>query len=324
MNYGNEKAALAGGNLEAGMGTYQQSTAPVHWNPQWRHFPLDRKTADEPRKPWFEVENSRMPEYWDGYRQSWKGWTVTVDEEYDIGFMPWLNDIAVIDCDVKKYFATEDGSKSASMTVKYGIDDLEREVVKRGHTMTELETYTVSTKSGGFHLYFALGGRPGFTKHHREDWRIDVIGSERCWVAAPPTPGYQVVKDVPVVEMPDWLYVLCRDINRELRPVGGRKRVDLDGRVKQLRPAVQSLDCDKGLLKSWISAQYERVELANQQGNWNSTIFEVACDFFAMGFDQSTVEQIIIPAAQPADSREERNALRTIASARSYKSKERS
>lgn len=297
---------------------------PAHWNRDWRHFPLVRKTDSSPRKPLRSIED--MPLFWKGASGPWSDLVECVDDGQDVAFLPWANNVVILDCDVKEYaggfVADKDNPNSVSFgprVVKHGIDDLAQMVESKGHTMDEIETYTVRTKSGGFHLYFDQGDAEITTKHHREDWRIDVIATPHNWVAAPPTPGYEVSKDVPVIRMPDWLVEIVQNINRLRRPVGGSRRQAMDERIAQMRASVEPVDCDKGLLKSWISTQYALIELANDHGAWNTTIFQVACDLFSLGYAQSMVEKIILPAAKPWDARQERNVLATIESARSYK-----
>lgn len=336
MNQNAESRPLGTGGLEskaAGSdeftGSYS-SGQPACWSPQWKHFPLKRKSAADPRMPLLSM--SACPAFWEGFRQPWEEWLDDVENrDVDVAFLPWANNVVILDCDVKEYAGgfvlDKDNPRTATIAprvVKYGIDDLARTVEEYGHTTDELETYTVRTKSGGLHLYFDRGNFRVTTRHHREDWRIDVIATPHNWVAAPPTPGYTVVNDVPMIPLPAWLYEIVANINDLKRPVGGKKRSEMDERIKQMRASVEPVDCDKGLLKSWISTQYELIELANEHGAWNSTIFQVACDFFALGYAQSIVEKIILPAAKPWDARQERNVLATIESARSYKMRSRS
>lgn len=298
---------------------------PQHWNSRWRQFPVHRKTATQARRPIETLE--RWPAYWRGYQLPWETWTDTVDrQELDVAFMPWLNDVVILDCDVKRYVgelvAHKDNPNlvtAAPAVIKHGVDDLARMAESRGHTMDELETYTVRTQSGGFHLYFDVGEREMRTRHHRDEWRIDVIATPHNWVAAPPTPGYEVVRDVPVVRMPEWLHDVVTCINDLRPPVGGRKRRQLDGRVRGLRASVASPGCDRGLFRDWLRAQCELIELSNQVGAWNSTIFEVACDFFSVGLQRSLVERLILDAAEPWDSRQRRSVIATVTSAQSYK-----
>lgn len=319
---------------------------PRNWNPNWLHLVLTRKTEDAPRRPVISMPDNcgAAPRtdkhnfatlFWTGVAYNWGQLTGIVDGTIhypyatgskDIGLHPEWNGLVILDCDVKEYcegFVQRPGSKAHTMgetVVKYGINDLARLCQELGHDIQELATYTVRTKSGGFHLYFF--NNPACmiasTKHHRADWRVDVIANN--WVAAPPTPGYSVVRDYPVQMMPDWLAPALLGINERYGPVGGKKHTILAQKAQGLQKTVLNRSftpmepSGQGLLADWITAQLQLVRLADQYGAWNTTIYQVTKDFAAAGFDLETIEAAILGAAQPWDSHQERNAIATIQS----------
>lgn len=303
--------------------------APTHWNPEWRQIPVTRRTPDRPRSPLSRLENRA---YWEGYRLGWEGWLDIVGRRgYDAALLVRPSGLAVLDCDVKSYAGElvchSDNPNLVTLegaTVKHGIDDLVRLARELGRDPAELATYTVRTRSGGFHLYYDVGerlarGQVLRTRHHRDEWRIDVIASENSWVAAPPTPGYEVVRDRSVAVMPDWLWEAVAGINRLRGPLGGSRRRELDRRARGLRSRVEPVECDGDVFKTYLRTQCELVRLANRLGGWNSTIFEVACDLFTLGLRPVIVENLLLEAAEPWDDRQRGSVLATVRSAREYK-----
>jgi hypothetical protein len=255
---------------------------------------------------------------------SWADWTDDVAAGRDVAFLPWANNMVVLDCDVKEYagglVVDKDNPRRASFgptVVKRGIDDLERLVQEHGHTMAELETYTVRTKSGGLHLYFDLGPL-GLAKkaHHREDWRIDVITNPHNWVAAPPTPGYTVVNDAPVIPLPVWLHEILTNINTLKRPLGGVRRVQADDRAERAKHAYKTwLEPGEDILAAYRHSLYALIEFADSHGYWNLTIWQVTLDLLELGYSLPDVEKAVVHYAKPWDSHQENNVRRTVASA---------
>lgn len=304
---------------------------PANWRPEWRQFPVLRKTSERPRSPLASLE--RRPEYWRGYQLDWQTWLDTVTRQgLDVALVPRLSGLVVLDCDVKRYagelVVAPDNPRARSLgetTTKRGIDDLVALVRELGRDPAELATYAVATPSGGVHLYYDVSGleqarRTALrTRHHRDEWRIDVIASVNSWVAAPPTPGYQVVRDLPVAPLPDWLHEVVVNINALRGPVGGPRRRELTRRALVLRAGAVPVRSERGLLAQYLRLQAELVRLANRAGAWNSTIFEVACDLFALGLARASVEELLVDAAEPWDERQLGSVLATIGSAQAYK-----
>jgi hypothetical protein len=245
----------------------------------------------------------------------------------DVAFIPALNDVVVLDCDVKTYdgelviHADNPSLVTISEPVtRRGVDDLAALAVELGREAGELATYAVATKSGGVHLYYALAGRERpRSRHHRDGWRVDVVASANSWVAAPPSPSYRVIRDRPVAVMPDWLYDAVNEINRLRPPLGGRRRRDLDAKLRDLRPLVKTSQRDRGVFETYLWTQCELVRLANATGGWNSTIFEVACDLATLGVRLPAAEDLLTEAAEPWDDKQRSAAAATIASAYAYK-----
>lgn len=93
-----------------------------------------------------------------------------------------------------------------------------------GASWDDLETFTVKTRSGGLHYYFLLEpgkwvkGSAGKKGNPNLDEYIDVRGGRLVddivrgtgYVKAPPSDGYEVVKDVDFAVAPDWLYELVK------------------------------------------------------------------------------------------------------------------
>jgi hypothetical protein len=66
------------------------------------------------------------------------------------------------------------------------------------------QTWTVRTASGGLHLYFRWPDQPIRNSASKIAPGIDVRG-DGGYVIAPPSPGYEVVNDAEVADVPDWL-----------------------------------------------------------------------------------------------------------------------
>lgn len=177
--------------------------APAHWRADtFRHFWVTRGSEGVPRQPVValpggEVGGGGFAElYWAGAVASWAELLACVGGGRDVAVLPAASGLLVLDCDVKWYHAdtafvvSERTARLAPAVQRHGIDDLGRVVRELGHSPAELATYTVRTKSGGYHLYYrvpeAFVGVLG-TSHHRHEWRVDVIASQHSWVAAPPT-----------------------------------------------------------------------------------------------------------------------------------------
>lgn len=338
---------------------------PVNWNPEgvWQHRPLHRKTDDYPRRPTVsrpenlgskasEKDKAYAERYWSQpLNTTWDELHDTVTNGFringkltpcDVAMFPAMSGLVVIDCDVKRYDATTgfvtSGSTATLETltperVEYGYNDLQREVEKLGHSMVELATYIVQTKSGGFHLYFRENPRVKLQNSgHRHNWRVDVIahnaGSDRSWVAAPPTPGYEVIRDLPVMEMPDWLGLWLQGVNRHLPALGRERRAGLNRQVADVRTRALAAtmmpgsagadDADEeneSLLGRWVRGELSVVAVANREGGWNLAIYQCALNLLEGGWDEEAVANAVLKAAKPVSNLESRNAMYTIESA---------
>lgn len=317
--------------------TGAKSVQPDHG---FRYIPLRRGSADGAvgRRPVVELpgvlaargEEPEAVAYarmcWSGVRAEWGQLESGVAAGGDVGVLAAASGLVVVDCDVKVLDA--DGwVVSGGVAVRSegravsGVEDLEREVERLGHAMPELATYTVSTKSGGRHLYFkANPDYPLTTRHHRQDWRVDVIASDNSWVAAPPTPGYRVVDGRAPVDLPDWLAVFLYGINQALAPLDARVR----GLWRDLRASRGEWDSEAGMpalrpgeslharLARWV---LEGVAASNHAGGWNTAVYRASRELLEQGWPEEQVRRMVLGAAAPTDQAEERKADATISSA---------
>lgn len=112
------------------------------------------------------------------------------------------------------------------------------------------ETRTHSTRSGGLHLLFRT---PKDIKIPNSASRIapgiDVRG-DGGYIIAPPSPGYEVVKDLPIADMPEWLVEACLPPKREpkppLPPNPARKTDTVGGSVYGIKALEAECDAIRG------------------------------------------------------------------------------
>ena len=322
------------------------SEAPKNLNPEWKYIALRRAVKDEhgdvvsERRPLLPMPDkipasqpntlAASKTFWAGTRLDWDDLHDVVDEQgFDIGFVPALQNMVTLDCDVKEYL-NETGHVAGPIRVgdltvkKYGIQDLQRVVEALGHGMQEIATYTVATKSGGLHLHYLQNpDYPLYTCGHREDWRVDIVGmnnaSNRSWVAAPPSAGYTVVRDLPVAVMPDWLAQWLRGIKQHLQPLGGQRRQAQKQRIEELnleRRTYGRNDPDAiPTTKQWVQMLLDLITDANQVGGWNLQIWQTSKDLLEFGMDPVVVRRLVLQYAAPWTTREWHKALTTIKSA---------
>lgn len=306
---------------------------PINWDGEsWRHIPLlldPRRAAiclPENMKNPSPAETERSRAYWESGPCEWTHLEQAVEHGHHVGLIAETSGLVILDCDLKKYTDQgyvyhENGSVGLAPTViKHGIDDLRREVEKLGHSLDEIKTYSVRTKSGGFHLYYRQNPRYRIEakKHHRDEWRIDVITGDHNWVAAPPTPGYAVVNDLPTVELPDWLAYFIQTVDEHLDPIGGRRTKRIAAAAQQTRDRLKTgevSDGDGGLWSMYLQAELYQVVLANRYGGWNNAIYQASLNLLEAGCDLESVREAVIDAADPIDENEKRRAADTIASA---------
>ncbi|WP_019066159.1 bifunctional DNA primase/polymerase [Streptomyces hokutonensis] len=326
----------------------EDASPPANWSAKWQHRPLRRAQGEEPRRPLirkpenlagspYDTPQGRelSERYWEQvFPQDWETVSQMTGEGFDVALMPAISGLVVIDCDVKEY--EEDTGyvagfvkrgrvvSPAPKVVKRGIDDLQREVERLGHTMAELATYAVSTKSGGVHLYYQSPPRLKLkTMGHRDNWRVDIVAhndhGDRSWVAAPPTTEYQVIRDLRVAQMPTWLAEFLRnEVSTWPKPGGQRRQAAT--RVRQRARADYERAVTPGdrrdYYREWIAHELYEVELANQHGGWNDALNRCAWTLFTEAeLPYAVGRNLILTAAAPVNTREERKALDTINSA---------
>jgi hypothetical protein len=165
-------------------------------------------------------------------------------------------------------------------------------------------TYTVTTPSGGTHLYFtAPAGRLIRNSAGRIGPMIDVRASGGYVLAAGSvirSGRYEVAISAPTAPLPGWLATLA------LPP------------QEPCRPAFRSDAMAPGITHARLRGVVERV-LSSQPGNRNGPLFWAACragEMVAAGqVDQTTAERVLIGAALEAGLRGgEPEARRTVAS----------
>ncbi|MDX3634810.1 hypothetical protein PV728_32045 [Streptomyces europaeiscabiei] len=254
----------------------------------------------------------------------------------DIAHMPWLDDMLVIDPDMKTYHDSPDGTpfiasgNSATMAGEYtrfGLDDLYREAEAWGMSREELDehldTWTESTKSGGQHIVLLQnpGIRIDHTLHHRHEYRVDVLVNN--WRGCYPSPGYGVLKDKPVKVAHRRLVELLQYLNDTLDPIGGKRMAQADSEFRKVHRQTYRVTSrgkvdgilDQAQMDRWRHGVLNVVHISHQVGNWNDRIFWAACRYAEGGWPIETAERDILSAAQPWDDREARKATDTIRSA---------
>lgn len=313
------------------------TSAPAFRDDEWSFIPLKRATEVAPRRALVSLPENLLDateeerrfgvRYWGGSSMSWREAHECLSNGHDVGLLAGQSGLVILDCDVKRYDA-ETGFVTVGNTAslvelkpavtKRGVDDLKREVERLGHSMRELATFTVETKSGGFHLIYRQNPRfPLETKHHRDDWRVDVIAGRNSWVATAPTAGYRVVKDAPVIELPDWLAQWLQRLEDHLLPLGRRRRVQVEKLRTQVKYQSQLPGHgDGGLVARWVDLELELVRLANRHGGWNDAIYLATLNLLEGGWGLDDVVAAVMDAAEPASDLERRKAMDTVESAR--------
>jgi hypothetical protein len=331
---------------------------------------IDQKGEEQPRKPLFQQPDKIKGDgkyadrnrdwsttWWSGVSFSHEDALEAVNDELtdfdremirqgaygpypsaakDLAHMPWLDDMFVIDPDLKTYYDSPDGfafiatgntARMAKTYTRFGLDDLYREAEQWGMVRAELDdyldTWTESTKSGGQHIVFRQNPelRIEHTLHHRDNYRVDVLVNN--WRGCYPSPGYTVLKDRPVREAPLRLVELLLHLSDTLDPVGGKRMISAQAEFKAVHRQTYRVGTtggvlgirDESLMARWRYGVLNVVHIAHQVGNWNDRIFWAACRYAEGGWPQETAERDILAAAQPWDKREERKALDSIASA---------
>lgn len=257
---------------------------PVNWDELWFLFPI----RDIPARTIKDC-----PGYWQGTTATWQELLETGNGQRP-ALLVERSGLVVLDCDVRGEFAAAGGKETAvTLELRHGVDDLTRLCREREKELPV--TFTVSTPSGGAHLYFRQNRYcPVTSRGQREAWRIDVKASPNSYVIAPPADGYAVTQDRPVAVLPYWLA-------RHIRRIGARPQRRPNG-ITALTG--QSRD---GILRF--------VAETNTNGSWNNSVYWAAHRLIEAGESLEDITAALLEAAAPWDEREAEKARRTIASA---------
>jgi len=283
---------------------------PAHLNPDWRYLALT-----EDRTPLRGRTRAGDPEYWEGSPITWDEALEYTATGNALGVLTQASNLVVLDCDVRGSWEEENGK--ARQTWRYGIDDLVKAAADLGHQVEP--TLTVRSRSGGLHLYY-LQNRdfPVRSKAHREGWLIDVKASPHTFAVVPPTSGYEVVRDLPVAVMPEWLARFIHGLSRNLPPLGGQEARRMMLEIRGLRQAQMagSLVTDPGSLQArWLELSLGLVRMASRAGGWNNHIYITAHQFFEVGISVEETERLLLDAAEPWNQTEAYVVSRTVRSA---------
>jgi hypothetical protein len=330
------------------MASDQGVSRPVHLQQNWRYFPVLRTTDEWNRKPYVEQppvpKDGEVPsergkikaEYWAGYNWESVAEGVLAGETLadlktgkplaiDCAMLIEQSNVIVLDCDVREVWDSPDGemfvcqpdgsARMAPKRTERGIEQLQTVIrgIGTGHEMSEIATFAVRTKSGGFHLIYRPNpDYPLRTRHHRENWCVDVLTVG--WVAAPPSQGYEVVRDIEPQMIPGWLAKWIQNLSTNTKAAGGAKQ---RGLLAQGRAELQAVNDgthvdwvsgDTSMVGHWVQVCLAAIARTNQVGGWNVTCWQVAKDFYAADFNRALANERIIKAADPRTARD-RNTL---------------
>lgn len=287
----------------------QGDPSPENIDFSWRYLAL---TGD--RVPIKGMTAQNAPGYWDGLDPDWGQITDWVKNGNSVGILPERSGLVILDCDSRKEWKVE--GSSATIVRGHGIDDLKRVAQETGQDVPA--TFTVRTKSDGFHLYYRQNQVcPVQSRGHRDRWRIDVKASRNTYAVAPPTPGYSVVRDLPVAELPLWLAHWIQGLYKTVPPLGGenqRRRMEAATALKY-RILLGGTVQDGDLFGHWCQAMLNVIVASNQYGGWNNAVYLTAHEFFDVGLSVTDVMPMILEAAAPYNEREERTVRSTVESA---------
>lgn len=277
----------------------------MHLGEQWRYLPL---TKD--RTPIKGYTKSNHPEYWAGFTVPWEELLDWTSDGKSMGMLVRESGLVVLDCDNKAMLETE--GNRGGLVYRHGITHLTEACRSLGHEVPP--TYSVRTKSGGYHLYYLQNEDwPLRSSGHRENWYVDVKASQYVFVVVPPSPGYEVIRDLPPAVMPEWLARYLMRIKHHTQPAGGEKARELMNKIKDTREAGLSLDKGTSWHDQWLGWTLDLV--SNSQEAWNNRIYVTARQLFDVGYTQEDVEDMLLVAAKPWNEREQHNVKRTVGSA---------
>ena len=281
------------------------SVKPTHLDPAWRYLPL---TAD--RTPIRGYTKDSHPDYWQGITGTWEELLAWTAQGGAMGLLARESGLVVLDCDNKVVMRAN--GNTATMGYEHGITHLTRVCHELGHDVPP--TYAVKTKSGGYHLYYRQ--HPDWqvrSQGHREDWHVDVKASASVFVVAPPSRSYEVVRDLPVAEMPEWLARYLMRLRSHTQPVGGERARELMREIRDARESGVDLQRGATLHDQWLGWTLDLVR--HSQKAWNNRIYVTARQLFDVGYSQEEAEDMLLVAAEPWNRREQHNVRRTVASA---------
>lgn len=279
---------------------------PQHLGEKWRYLPL---TKD--RTPLKGYTKTSHPEYWEGITGTWDDLEKWVSGgKAAVGILACESGLVIVDCDVKKVF--ESVGNTAGMVEYHGINDLKRVCEELGHVVPP--TYTVESKSGGYHLYYRQHPDwPLRSSGHRENWHVDVKASSRVFAVTPPSVDYHVIRDIPVARMPEWLARWLLRLRTNTNPVGGES---VRRRMNELRDMRDTgVDLNVGGDYHAILVDHILGIVRDSQQQWNNRIYLAARQLFDVGYTAEEAEEMLTKPAAPWNERETYNLRRTVGSA---------
>lgn len=296
--------------------THNQGLEP---DPAWRFIPLSGVN-----KPPRGCTLRDAPDYWRGSAATWDQLCDIARAGRGVGLLCEASGLVVIDCDVTYEVQMSGAGNSGTVTERKGIDDLKRVHAEQngGAGKPFIPTLTVRTPSGGYHLYYRQRpDEPVTSKGHRENWLVDVKASRNTWVVAPPTPGYEVVRRLPVAVLPRWL---ARYLTRLNQLTGSATRAPGTAGVLPSPPGVTGYDGD--LWNGWLTVLTTWLAAANtiatvpgnngKGGGWGNRIFQAARLLRLAGVPDSEADALIIAAAEPWNDHELTAARRHVSNGR--------
>lgn len=282
---------------------------------EWRYIPLN--SGNKPPRGCTLKTN---PEYWEGAPATVEALAALVVQRRGVGLLTYQSGLVILDCDVTLDFIKSDSHYR--MVERHGLTDLLRLAGEENEQLPP--TRVVQTPSGGLHLYYAQNPHLQVTsKGHRDGWLIDVKASRNTWVVAPPTPGYTVIRDLPVAVLPYWLALRIQRINRTNKPTSGTPGGTSGGTL----PAPPGVDGhDEGLYTAWLHTITDWVSEANdiaarnphgKGGDWGNRIFQAA-RLMSHVVPDDEADTLILSAAAPWNEHEEKAAHRHIINGRAW------
>jgi hypothetical protein len=164
----------------------------------WHVFPLTPGAKKPPALDRWETRARTDPD------QITRWWRHT---PYTVGIATGPSKLVVVDLDTLKPGETV-SAQWATHGIRSGAAML-RALARQHHT-TITPTYTVSTPSGGWHLYYtAPAGPPLRNTQARMGWKVDTR-AHGGYVVAPgcpvPPSGYELADDRDPAQLPSWLH----------------------------------------------------------------------------------------------------------------------